>query len=62
VAINDDLSIKDALPALGNLINTTSFANEALVRRIINANLRVGTMKRCKILLLIRRKRTLLLK
>ena len=42
-AINDDLSIKDALPALGNLINSTSFSNEPLMRRIINANLRVGT-------------------
>lgn len=42
-AINDDLSIKDALPALGNLLKNTSFTNEALVRRSINANLRVGT-------------------
>lgn len=42
-AINDDLSIKDALPALGNLLMNTSFTNEALVRRSINANLRVGT-------------------
>jgi HEAT repeat protein len=42
-AINDDLSIKDALPALGNLLKTTSFKNEALIRRCINANLRVGT-------------------
>ena len=41
--INDDLSIKDALPALANLLNTTRFSNEALVRRIISANLRVGT-------------------
>lgn len=41
--INDDLSIKDALPALANLLKTTHFSNEALVRRIINANLRVGT-------------------
>lgn len=41
--INDDLSIKDALPALANLLNTTSFTNEALLRRIISANLRVGT-------------------
>ena len=41
-AINDDLSIKDALPALANLLNTTTFTNEALIRRIINANLRVG--------------------
>lgn len=42
-AINDDLSIKDALPALGNLLKTTQFTNEALIRRSINANLRVGT-------------------
>ena len=42
-AINDDLSIPGALPALGNLLNTTTFKNEALVRRCINANLRVGT-------------------
>jgi putative heme-binding domain-containing protein len=42
-AINDDLSIKDALPALGNLLNKTSFKNEALIRRSINANVRVGT-------------------
>lgn len=42
-AINDDLSIKDALPALGNLLKTTGFTNEALIRRSINANLRVGT-------------------
>ena len=42
-AINDDLSIKDALPALANLLNTTNFTNEALIRRVINANLRVGS-------------------
>lgn len=41
--INDDLSIKDALPALAGILNTTSFTNEALIRRAINANLRVGT-------------------
>ncbi|QJW89598.1 c-type cytochrome [Spirosoma taeanense] len=41
--INDDLSIKEALPALGNLLATTRFTNEALIRRAINANLRVGT-------------------
>ncbi len=41
--INDDLSIKDALPALGELLNTTLFTNEALIRRAINANLRAGT-------------------
>ena len=42
-AINDDLSIKDALPALGNLLKTTGFKNEALIRRCINANVRIGS-------------------
>jgi len=42
-AINDDLSIEGALPALGNILTTTPFKNEALIRRAINANLRVGT-------------------
>jgi putative membrane-bound dehydrogenase-like protein len=44
-AINDDLSIPEALPALGDLLVTTRFKNEALIRRAINANLRVGTEK-----------------
>ena len=30
-AINDDLSIPAALPALGDLLNTTGFRNEALI-------------------------------
>lgn len=42
-AINDDLSIKKALPALGNVLLDTRFKEEALLRRAINANLRVGT-------------------
>ncbi len=42
-AINDDFSIESALPALGNLLITTSFTNEPLIRRAINANLRVGS-------------------
>ena len=41
--INDDLSITPSLPALGNLLLTTRFTNEPLIRRAINANLRVGT-------------------
>jgi quinoprotein glucose dehydrogenase len=41
--INDDLSIPAALPALGNLLNTTSYKNEPLIRRCISANLRVGS-------------------
>ncbi|CAM3460214.1 HEAT repeat domain-containing protein [Pontibacter korlensis] len=42
-AINDDLSIKQALPALGNVLQNPRLTDEALVRRAINANLRVGT-------------------
>lgn len=41
-AINDDLSIPDAMPALANLLNTTSSTNEVILRRAINANLRLG--------------------
>jgi len=41
-AINDDLSIEAALPALADLLLKTKFTNEALIRRVINANLRVG--------------------
>ena len=44
-AINDDFSIEKALPALGDLLTTTSFQNEPLLRRAIGANLRVGTRK-----------------
>ena len=42
-AINDDFSIEEALPALAAVLNQTSFTNEALIRRAINANLRLGT-------------------
>jgi quinoprotein glucose dehydrogenase len=41
-AINDDLSIEAAMPALAALLNTTKFGNEALIRRVINANFRLG--------------------
>ena len=44
-AINDDLSIPAALPALGDILTTTKFKNEALIRRLVSANLRVGTEK-----------------
>ena len=44
-AINDDLSIEAALPALGDVLNNYRFSNEALIRRAINANLRVGSDK-----------------
>jgi quinoprotein glucose dehydrogenase len=42
-AINDDYSIEGALPALGDFLTKTTFTNEALIRRAINANLRVGS-------------------
>jgi quinoprotein glucose dehydrogenase len=41
--INDDLSIEGALAPLGNILNSTRFKNEPLIRRAINANLRVGS-------------------
>jgi quinoprotein glucose dehydrogenase len=44
-AINDDLSIVEALPALAVTLNRTTFTNEALIRRAINACLRGGTEK-----------------
>ena len=42
-AINDDFSIEPALPALGDILNEIRFRQEPLIRRAINANLRVGT-------------------
>lgn len=42
-AINDDFSIEEALPALAELLNSSTFTNEALIRRAINANFRLGT-------------------
>ena len=42
-AINDDYSIEEALPALGNVLKETTFTNEPLIRRAINANLEVGS-------------------
>jgi putative membrane-bound dehydrogenase-like protein len=40
--INDDFSISEALPALAALLNETTFTHEALLRRSINANIRLG--------------------
>ncbi len=42
-AINDDGSIRGAVPALAALVGTTKFSGEPLLRRAINANLREGT-------------------
>ena len=44
-AINDDLSIEGALPALGDVLVDYRFTNEALIRRAISANLRTGSEK-----------------
>ncbi|MCE7065401.1 HEAT repeat domain-containing protein [Dyadobacter sp. CY326] len=41
--INDDLSITAALPALADLLKDKKFKSEPLLRRSINAALRVGT-------------------
>ncbi|CAN0359008.1 unnamed protein product, partial [Laminaria digitata] len=42
-AIHDDFGIPEAMPALANLLNNTPHtSNEALMRRILNANLRLG--------------------
>ena len=41
-AINDDFSIEGALPALGKVLSRENLTSEPLLRRAINANLRVG--------------------
>ena len=41
-AINDDLSIEAGLAELAGLLNTTNTENEVILRRAINANLRLG--------------------
>jgi quinoprotein glucose dehydrogenase len=41
-AINDDMSIPGALPALAATLQETRFTSEPLLRRAINASLRVG--------------------
>ncbi len=43
--INDDRSIPGAMAALADLLNGTKFKNEALIRRSINANFRLGKDK-----------------
>ena len=49
-AINDDFSIPDALPELANVLTDNRFKNEALIRRAINAALRVGETQQLKLL------------
>lgn len=50
-AINDDLSIPGALPALAAVLNEKRFSSEPLLRRAINAALRVGGDKELDMLI-----------
>jgi len=49
--INDDLSIPAALPALAATLAETRFTSEPLLRRAINAALRVGSTKELNLLI-----------
>jgi quinoprotein glucose dehydrogenase len=42
-AINDDGGIERAMPALARVLDDPRFTNEALIRRAVNANLRIDT-------------------
>jgi quinoprotein glucose dehydrogenase len=44
-AINDDGGIAAALPALAQMLGSSAPASDALVRRAISANLRIGTIE-----------------
>ncbi len=48
--INDDYSIPEALPQLAKCLDEPRFTNEALIRRAINANLRVGKAENIELL------------
>ncbi|RTE55497.1 heme-binding protein [Arenibacter aquaticus] len=50
-AINDDWSIESALPALASLLQQEKFTSEPLLRRSINAALRVGGEKELDLLI-----------
>lgn len=50
-AINDDLSIVGALPALAATLKETRFTSEVILRRAINAALRVGSDKELDLLI-----------
>ncbi|MCM8532246.1 MAG: HEAT repeat domain-containing protein, partial [Lentisphaeraceae bacterium] len=49
-AIHDDFSIPEALPALAKTLQRNDLQGEALLRRAINANLRVGKAENAQIL------------
>ena len=48
--INDDFSIPAALPDLARVLKVERFQSEALLRRAINANLRVGKLENIELL------------
>ncbi|TLP81640.1 HEAT repeat domain-containing protein [Maribacter sp. ACAM166] len=50
-AINDDLSIENALPALAATLENKGYTSEPLLRRAINAALRVGGEKELDLLI-----------
>ncbi len=49
-AINDDFSIEGVLPDLARILKENRFTNQALIRRAINANLRVGETENLQLL------------
>ena len=49
--INDDLGIEEALPALASMMAESPFHNEALIRRAINANQRIGQQANIDVLI-----------
>jgi len=49
--INDDFSIPEALPELARCLTDLRFTDEALIRRAISANLRVGELENINLLL-----------
>lgn len=50
-AIHDDLGIPEALPAVAAMLTTRTIDDEAILRRLVNANLRVGTTEAAQRLL-----------
>ncbi len=50
-AINDDLSIEASLPALAEILGNETYSSEPLLRRAINAALRVGGEKELDLLI-----------
>ena len=49
--INDDLGIEQAFPALASVLSESPFKNEALIRRAINANQRIGQQANIEVLI-----------